>query len=228
MWRRFDTVQVFTEWDARSLAEYAPDVLERLSVNPFGIALPPRADPALQVPGRILFVGAFAHSPNVDAAVWLVNEIMPLLRARVEGVHLVLVGGGGSALIEGLAAPDVQVLGEVPAIAPHLEAATVVLAPVRTGGGMRMKVLHALASGKAVVTTRLGSQGLMLADTEPPLAIADDAEAIASAAASLLSDPKLRATLETSARAFVLEHHSPDAYARRLEAVYAKAVAGRR
>ena len=68
-----------------------------------------------------------------------------------------------------------------PAIAPHLEAAAVVIAPVRSGGGMRMKVLEAMAAGKAVVTTPLGAEGFTSFEPEPPLAVADGPAALAAA-----------------------------------------------
>ncbi len=105
-----------------------------------------------------------------------------------------------------------------------MERAAVVLAPVRSGGGMRMKVLHALAAGKAVVTTPLGARGLDGSSTAP-LAVADDAQGIAAAAARLLADPAERRALGLSARAYAQERYGPDAYAARLEAVYAEAIA---
>jgi glycosyltransferase involved in cell wall biosynthesis len=112
----------------------------------------------------------------------------------------------------------------VPELRSYLEAAAVVVAPVRTGGGMRMKVLHALAAGKAVVTTTLGAAGLLVG-REPALVVADETEAVATAVADLLADPVRRHTLGAEGRALVAEHHSPGAYARRLTAVYGEVLA---
>jgi polysaccharide biosynthesis protein PslH len=227
VWRRFDRIQVFSERDANLVAEFAPDVLERVRLNPFGIDPPQRADPAREERGLVLFAGNFTHPPNVDAAVWLASEIMPRLRARHNGVRLVLIGTSPPREVHALAAWDVQILGEVPTIAPYLEAAAVVLAPVRSGGGMRMKVLYALASGKAVVTTRRGAEGLLFDRKQPPLVVAEDAETIARAAARLLGDDALRRALAERARAFAAEHHGPEAYGRRLETVYEEAISRR-
>lgn len=225
VWRRFDRVQVFTERDAKSLLEIAPELSRRVRVTPFGVELPKRADPAREEAGTLLFVGNFTHPPNVDAASWLAREILPRIPSRRSGPRLLLVGGEAPEQVRGLASPVVTVVGEVPTIAPRLEAATVVVAPIRTGGGMRMKVLHALAAGKAVVTTTRGAEGLALRGIEPPLVVADDPDGFAAATAALLADAGRRRALGDQARAFAAEHYSAEAYGRRLEAVYEELVA---
>ena len=196
---------------------------ERVRLTPV-LELPKRGDPGGEKPGTVLFVGDFSHRPNVDAARWLVEEIMPSLRGRAAGVRLLLVGRSAPGEIRDLSVADVEVVGEVPAIAPFLETAAVVIAPVRIGGGMRMKVLQALASGKAVVTTSRGAEGFTLVGDDPPFVVAEDADAIASETARLLDNPAARRALGERARAFAAEHFSADAYARRLEATYDQAI----
>ena len=226
VWRKFDRVQVFTPRDAAQIGGFAPEIASRVRVNPFGVVLPSHAEPELEEPGTMLFVGNFTHPPNVDAASWLAREIMPRIRALKPSAQLKIVGGAAPDRVRALAGEGVEFLGEVPAIGPLLERSAVVLAPVRHGLGMRMKVLHALASGKAVVTTRLGAEGLLLEDEdEPPLVVADDADTIAAGAARLLDDDAERRALGDRARAFVHARHSPEAYADRLEAVYEEAIA---
>jgi polysaccharide biosynthesis protein PslH len=227
VWRRFDAVQVFSPEERTAIAELAPDVLPRVHVNPFGIDLPEAVDTRREQPGLLLFAGNFTHPPNVDASLWLGREIMPRLRTLCDGARLVVIGKSAPNEVRALAADDVEVLGEVPSISPYLEAAAVVIAPVRTGGGMRMKVLHALASGKAVVTTHRGSDGLMLAGPDPPLVVRDDAVGIASATAELLRDARRRHALGARARTFAAAHHSPEAYAERLESVYERVLGER-
>jgi glycosyltransferase involved in cell wall biosynthesis len=228
VWRRFDRVQVFTSRDASRVFTLAPDVRERVRVNPFGVNLPRRrADAFREVPNSLLFAGNFTHPPNVDAAIWLAREVMPRLRVRQPSAKLTIVGRSAPQEVRALAGEGIEFMGEVAAILPLLESAAVVLAPVRSGGGMRMKVLHALAAGKAVVTTKRGAEGLLLEDAKPPLVIADDAETIAIATSRLLDDSVARRELGEQARAFVLRRHSPQAYAARLEEVYKEAVASR-
>jgi polysaccharide biosynthesis protein PslH len=94
---------------------------------------------------------------------------------------------------------------------------------------MRMKVLQGMAAGKPVVTTSLGAEGFDAIDPDPPLAIAETAKELAQESATLLADPARRRELGARARAFAEHHHSPAAWARRLEGVYeeARAASGR-
>jgi glycosyltransferase involved in cell wall biosynthesis len=218
-WRRFDRVQVFTDRDASAIAELAPEVADRVRVNPFGLVLPPAPDPAREVPGTVLFVGNFAHSPNRDAAVWLALEIMPAVRARCPLARLRVVGNAPPRAVLDLAGPGVEVVADATSVEPHMAAASVVVAPVRTGGGMRMKVLEALATGKAVVTTARGAEGFNSLEADPPLVIAEGSEEIAAATTALLEDAPRRLALGRRARAFAERHHSTAAWRARLEAV---------
>jgi glycosyltransferase involved in cell wall biosynthesis len=220
VWQRFDRLQVFTPHDAATMCAIAPALTDRVRVNPFGIDLPAPADPDREEENTLVFAGGFSHQPNVDAALWLGQEIMPLLRAQCPGVRLVLVGSYPTEAVRALACADVIVTGRVPAIEPFLERAAVILAPIRIGGGMRMKVIQGMALGKAVVTTPRGAEGLLLGEGQPPLIITECAEEFAKAVADLLASKEMRHSLGCRARAFVAEHHSAAAYAGRLEAIY--------
>lgn len=222
VWRRFDRIQVFTPRDAGAIRSIAPGLAARVRVNPFGVEIPTEIDHRREEAGSLIFVGGFGHPPNVDAAVWLVNEIMPPMRASYPGVRLTIIGSYPPTAVRALACQDVIVTGRVPAVEPFLERAAVVVAPMRTGGGMRVKVLQAMAFGKAIVTTPLGAEGLAVTCGEPPLAIVENAAGIASAATALLASEPARRALGRRARAFVLEHHRWSAYGQRLEAIYAE------
>jgi len=222
-WRRFGLVQVFSEGDARAVAERAPDLAGRVRVNPYGIVLPPPSDPDAEMPGTILFSGTFSHLPNRDAARWLAEEIMPRIAVAAPQARLRIVGSSPPREVLDLASPAIEVIADPPSVEPHLAAASVVIAPVRSGGGMRMKVLEPMAMGKAVVTTSLGAEGFTGFEDEAPLAIADSGEEIAAATARLLSEGSARRQLGEWARRFAQEHHSPEAWAARLENVYEEA-----
>ena len=222
VWQRFDRIQMFTPRDAEAVAALVPDLAERVRVNPFGVELPAPLDAELEEPGTVLFVGNFTHPPNVDAALWLGNEIMPALRKCYAGVRLTLVGIYPPKSVQALACDDIRVTGAVPEIEPYFARAAVVIAPLRIGGGMRMKVLQALALGKAIVTTPRGADGLMIREQPLPLIIADSTEKIAEATASLLASCEKRRLLGNQARAFVIENFSAQAYAHRIEGTYAE------
>lgn len=225
IWQRFAVLVAFTERDAEAIRELAPEVAPRVRVSPFGVTLPregPRRDDATE----LLFVGNYSHHPNVDAALWFGREVMPLLRERRTGARLVLAGPLAPPCVRALAADDVIVAGTVEDIGEAFARAAVVVAPVRVGGGQRMKVLEAMAYGCAVVTTPRGAAGLEPRE-EVPLLVAETPEDTADAVAALLADPVSRAALGARARAFVEARFGPAAVAERLEALYAEAIEGR-
>jgi len=226
-WRRFDRVLAFGRRDATAIAELAPEVADRVRVSSFGLELPAAADPSRERPESLLFTGNFSHAPNRDAALWLAAEIMPAVLARRPGARLTIAGSNPPAEVLELAGGPVEVRADVPAIEPLIEEASVIVAPVRTGGGMRMKVLQALAAGKAVLTTPRGAEGLDCFG-EPPLEIAVDAGAFAEATVALLESLGARAELGARGRVFAERHCSPPAWAARLESIYAEAIASGR
>jgi glycosyltransferase involved in cell wall biosynthesis len=217
VWRRFDRLQVYTERDAAGLRRLAPDLADRVRVNPFGVELGPATDSTVERDGELVFVGGFHHAPNVDAACWFVRDIFPLVQAQCESAHLTIVGADPPRAVRGLASERVTVTEFVPDVAPFLQRAAVVVAPLRRGSGMRVKLLQALARGKAVVTTPLGAEGLA---PDAPLRVASSAPDIAAAVITLLKDRVARHSLGHEARAFVAAHHSWSGFADRLAAIY--------
>jgi glycosyltransferase involved in cell wall biosynthesis len=228
VWQKFDRIQVFTPRDAVAIGSLSPEMAQRVRVNPFGVEIPASLEAETQERNSLLFVGNFTHPPNVDAAVWFGKEIMPLLREHHPGVVLRLVGIYPPPEVKALACDDIQVTGPVPEIEPYFASAAVVVAPIRIGGGMRMKVLKAMALGKAIVTTPRGADGLAVDGSQPPLVIADEPAEFAQAVAQLLKDEAARRELGRQARAYVTRHFSPQAYANRIEAIYAEMQAEQR
>ncbi len=215
----FDRVVAVTEDDRRALQARAPAL--RVDVVPNGVdthALRPLPPPA--GPPAVLFVGSMFYRPCVDGAVWLVREILPLLRRTLPALEVWLVGKGPTAEVRALAGAGVHVVGEVDDLVPYYARATLALAPLRAGGGSRLKILEAMALGRAVVSTTIGAEGLGLtAGTH--VAIADDAHAFAERVSALLDDAGSRASMERAARALVERDYDWDDLAARLLALYA-------
>lgn len=224
-WRRFDrrtyrrasAVVVFTERDREGVAEAAPGA--SVHVIPLGLEPGPAALDPTGDEGTIVFVGSFVHPPNLDAALQLVREILPLVRRRHPGLTAYVVGDRPPAELLALATPGVVVTGRVEQVEPYLERAAVVVAPLRHGGGMRVKVLDALAAGKALVATPLAVAGLNVADGKHVL-LAPDPTAFADAVSELLDDPAARRALGQAARAWALEQPGWAEVAERYERVY--------
>lgn len=174
--------------------------VEHAQVAPNGVDtrfFMPSGDPP--IPGYILFTGRMDYSPNVDAACYFGNEILPLIRQQLPQAKFHIVGLDPEAAVQELASDSVIVHGSVPDIRPFFRAAEVVVVPLRTGGGTRLKILEAAASGKAIVSTSLGAEGLAFRDGVE-LLVADSSLAFAQAVVSLIQEGARRRQLELRAR----------------------------
>lgn len=206
-WRRFarrayravDAVVVFTEADAEAVRALAPGA--RVRAIPFAVEVPERPLDPLGDGQTVLFFGGYEHPPNLDAALRLERTIFPAVRARVPGARLQLVGASPTEEMRRLAGPAVHLTGRVDSLEPYLDRAAVVVAPLRLGGGMRVKVLEALAAGKALVASRRALAGLSL---DPAAAVVAEADGdVADAVVGLLSDPDRRRAVATAGRRWV-------------------------
>ena len=212
-WRRFepaalralDALVCYTERDCRILAATVPGVAAR--TIPLGVEIPEEAlDPRGSEPPSVVFVGGFGHPPNVDGAVRLAGSIFPKVRPRCPNAVLYLVGDKPPREVRQLARDgEVVVTGRVPAVEPFLHRASVVAAPLRLGGGMRVKVLEALAAGKAVVASPRAAEGIVVSAPDSPLVVAESDEEFADAVVSLLANPAARSALGRRARAWAEE-----------------------
>ena len=201
---RFSKVITVTPDDALHLAKYLPNT--SLSVNRTGVDCsfykPERAQATTE---RLVFVGYYGHSPNVDAATWLVTRIMPIVWRTHPNVGLDIVGGGVTPAVRALGAdPRVTVTGWVEDYRPLVSRA-IPLVPVRLGHGIRHKVLEAWAMGRPVVSTTLGVAGTGAVDGETAR-IADTAPEFAAAIVNLLDHPDDQAKLGRNGRARAEAH----------------------
>lgn len=173
----------------------------------------------------LLFVGHMDYLPNADAAVWLVREIFPRLRAAFPRARLLVVGGELPRDV--VASNGVDVAGVVPDVRPYYSQADVAIVPLRAGGGTRLKILEAMAMGRPVVSTALGAEGLAVRHDEH-LLLAESTAELADAVGTLIRDADRRRRLVTAARAFVERHHSWRAAGDRLCAAYEALLSERR
>lgn len=216
--RQVDATVVFTDRDGELMRALHPGA--RLERIPLGIHIPQQpSDPVGCAPPMLLFVGNFVHAPNLDAARWLVDEIFPALRARYPELGLWVVGDNAPAWLARHADQGVTVTGRVPDVQPYMDRAALFVAPLRSGGGMRVKVLEAMAAGKAVVATPLAAQGLEIEDGVHALT-PSTTEDFVKRIAELLDDSGRRRRLATQARAWAEDHLSWDRCACAYETLY--------
>jgi glycosyltransferase involved in cell wall biosynthesis len=231
-WRRFErrllrsvsACVVFTEADRRALERYGIDI--SIVCIPFALPMPAvPLDPVGKDPPSILFVGSFIHPPNVDAAFRLVHDIHPRVRAERPDVRLLIVGEQPPLALQARRSDHVIVTGRVDDVMPYLDEAAVVAAPLRLGGGMRVKTWEAVAAGKALVASRRAVSGFDLRDGEQVVVAEGDAE-FASSILSLIADPDARARMGSAARMWATEKVDPDASIVARERLYARLLRG--
>jgi sugar transferase (PEP-CTERM/EpsH1 system associated) len=169
---------------------------------------------------NLLFVGSMNYLPNVDAAVFFVRDVLPLVRAKLPDVTLTIVGLRPPAIVQRLSdKPGIVVTGTVEDVRPYYASAAVAVVPLRMAGGVRMKILEALAFGMPIVSTSIGAQGLGLRNGHE-LLIADNPADLAAAIVRLISDPSLRSQLASTARAAAEQRFSWTRAVDALESLY--------
>jgi O-antigen biosynthesis protein len=177
---------------------------------------------------ELLFLGGFQHFPNCDGLLWFVQAIWPAIRAAVPNARLTVVGSHPTAEVMDLAqVAGVDVIGYAPELEPYMDRASLMVAPLRYGAGMKNKVTEAFASSLAVVTTTVGAQGLDVATGEH-LMIADEPEEFARRVIELLGDPKRAEQIGQSGRRLASALCSPAVIESCLESMLAAVVDGRR
>jgi polysaccharide biosynthesis protein PslH len=174
----------------------------------------------------IVFIGNLGYFPNVDAICWFAAQVLPLLLAAEPDLRLRLVGARPAAVLRRLAAaqPQIDLVGEVPAVQPYLARAAVAVVPLRAGSGQQFKLLEAMAAGTPVVSTAL-SAGVTGAVHGRELLVADAPAEMAEAILRLLRDAPLAQALALAARRFVEAEFSWRRSALELEQLWEKAVA---
>lgn len=167
----------------------------------------PRSTPAGR--SRLLFVGSYDHHPNVDAARWLAEEIMPLVRARVPDAMADLVGSNPTPEMLALSGPGVISHGWVPELAPLYAAARVTVAPLRFGAGVKGKVGESMGLGVPVVGTPVAFEGID-ARSGTDVLVGSTAEELAEQIVRALTDDKLWQQLADGGRAAVAAQFGQD------------------
>ena len=212
-----DITLVVSAEEQAQLAREAPGVRVELLSNLHDVA-----GPGLDFEARadLVFVGGFAHPPNVDAVLWFAREVFPRIRLALPQVRFHCIGAGPPGEIRVLGeAPGIVVHGHVADLDPYMDGVRVAVAPLRFGAGVKGKVNLSMAHGQPVVATPCAVEGMHLRDGVD-VSVAADAEAFATAVVALYGD---RARWERQARAGlenVARHFSADAAAGAVQRVF--------
>jgi glycosyltransferase involved in cell wall biosynthesis len=217
--RRADRVVAMSDADRDAILTIAPDV--EVTIVPNGVDLEEHTgyDGPAQ-PFDLVFTGKMDFRPNVDAMLWFGREVWPLIRQGRPQAKFAIVGQRPHASLEPLReVPGITITGWVPDIRPYIAGATVYVAPLRMGGGTRLKLLQAMAMEAAIVATTLGAEGFPVSHGHQ-LLLADTPESFAQTVLSLLEEPERRAQLASAARRFVEANYGWDILVPKLERLY--------
>ncbi len=224
-WRRATWCLATSHVDAREITAVSG---ARVAVVPNGVELEhyPFQPPERAEPDHVLFVGSFRYWPNVDGVRWFVEQVWPRIVRCRPAARLSLVGFDPPAEVRRLECmPGVAVVGTVPDVAPWLARASVVIVPLRAGSGTRLKLLEALAAGKAVVSTQLGAEGVEC-EHGRHLLLADEPQAFAASVLSLLASPERRLELGRAGRRLIEQEYAWERIAEKLLVVYRRLAGG--
>lgn len=205
----FDSVLAVSESDSQifrtefGLQNIAGAVPTGVDTDYFAVA-----GDAARRPLSLVFLGSMDWMPNIDGATYFMEEIFPALRSAFPGVSLKIVGRNPAPAIRELAVkhPEVSVTGTVPDVRPHLADCQVMIVPLRVGGGTRIKIFEAMATGIPVVSTSIGAEGLPVEHGRHAL-LADSPADFAAAVSRLFTDDTLRRSLAVAARNLVARHY---------------------
>ncbi|MGT2471979.1 glycosyltransferase [Paraburkholderia terrae] len=219
VWNAVDVVYYPSQAETDTVLQMAPKVNAR-TLPPYFFERRPRTDMGATLGERkhIIFVAGFGHPPNVDAAKWLVSEILPRIRKALPDVHLMLVGSNPTDEVKALAGPSVNVTGYVSdaRLAELYDLARVAIVPLRFGAGVKNKVVEAMNFGTPLVTTSVGVQGMPGLDAFLP--ISDDPAALADYVIELLRNDERWFAVSDAGREYVAANFSSDA----IRAVFAQ------
>jgi glycosyltransferase involved in cell wall biosynthesis len=219
-YRDADGVYLCSAEDERRLLDKVPGARTAVIPNAADVEYyqPRPTDPPPD--GRtVVFFGVLAYAPNVDGVLHFVQRIWPRITEAHPGARFKIIGGRPPPSLLALAGPRVELTGFVEDLRPHLASAAAVVAPLRLGGGTRLKIVEGMAMGKAIVSTTLGAEGIEAVPGRDIL-IEDQPEAFAGAVNRLLGDPGLGARIGQSARRLAVERYSWSGAAQALEGFY--------
>jgi sugar transferase (PEP-CTERM/EpsH1 system associated) len=220
--QRFSHVITVSEHDRKLMSGWVDP--SRVTVVPTGVDLRQYHPDFSERDAKtlVVFVGAMDWEPNIDAVEYFCKEVWPSVLKQVPDAKFRIVGRNPDRRVQRLTCSSIEVTGRIPSVMDHLREATVVVVPLRIGGGTRLKIYEAMAAGKAVVSTSVGAEGL---DVHHALDIilADDPKAFAEAVLILLRDGGVRKGYERAAAELAARYDWP-AVGARFEAVLEKVI----
>lgn len=188
---QFDLCLPITPIDEKRLLEMNPCCITK--VIPAGVDTSffyPRED-IIEEKFTLVTIGTMSWLPNIDGILWFYKNVLPIIQSKYSGIKYYIIGHNPPRIIQSLKGQNVIVTGYVPDVREYIAKAAVYVVPLRAGGGMRIKILDAMAMGKAIVSTAVGCEGIEVRHGEN-IFIADTPQSFAECIIQLLESKKLR------------------------------------
>lgn len=217
-WRRFDGVVLASARDQQLLHEIwrgTPTV-----IVPNGVDIQ-RFQPAETATDgdTIVFFGANNYFPNHDALLFFIDDILPRIVARRPNVKLQIIGPGAQSEVLERQGKHVQVVGFVDDPQPYIERAAAIVVPLRVGGGTRLKIVEAMAKSKAIISTRIGAEGIDVTH-EHDVLLGDTPTEFADLVVRVLEHPDLARTIGANARNLAVSRYAWPSLVAELQTFY--------
>ncbi|OIN94994.1 hypothetical protein COS81_02095 [candidate division WWE3 bacterium CG06_land_8_20_14_3_00_42_16] len=213
--QKFDKVIVVSERDRAALG-----IQENVSILPLGVDLrKPKKNKKYR--HDLIFTGNMGYFPNQDAVLWFTKEVFPLILKKMPHLTFAIVGNNPGQKIKKLASKHIKVTGFVPSIYDYLAQARLAVAPLRSGSGMQIKVLEAMAAGCPVVATHYVSEGIAHASERKEIFIApDDAQQFADKVVQVLQNNNLCQQVAKTALNLIEKEYTWNRVVSRLDRIY--------
>lgn len=222
-----DGVYLCSAADEKRLLDQLPETCTAVIPNAADVEYyqPRPTDPPSD--GRtVVYFGLLSTVPNVDAVLHFVRDIWPRIAEAHPDARCKIIGGRPPASLLAVAGPRVELTGFVPDLRPHLAAAAAVVVPLRLGGGTRLKIVEAMAMGKAIVSTTLGAEGIEAVSGRDIL-IEDEPSGFADAVNRLLAGPDLATRIGESSRRLAVGQYAWSSAAEALDGFYRRILENR-
>jgi glycosyltransferase involved in cell wall biosynthesis len=199
-----DAIATITDEDKKNIASIVPGkpivtCLTGIDLERYTFTSP------VAKPGTVFHFASMDWMPNIEAVDWLMNEVWPAVEKKLPGTTLVLAGRGMPERFRNMAGNNITVITDVESSADFYATYDLMLVPLWSGSGLRIKLVEGFAYGKAIITTSIGAEGIPYRQGHDVL-IADTAGDFAAAIVTLLSDAVYKERLEQNARALAETH----------------------
>jgi polysaccharide biosynthesis protein PslH len=219
---KMDGVIAITPVDARNLDRLSHST--NIISIPFGINLDTLPENPVQPDDASLFhIGTMNWFPNEESIKWLIAEVWPGVSKRLPGIELHLAGRYMPDWLKNLKISGIKVDGEVPDVWEYMQQFSIMVVPLFSGSGIRIKIVEAMAAGKAIITTAIGAEGINYENGQD-LIIAKDARTFTEAIVKLCNDKQLRDNLGKNARMLITKEHDNKKLMLKLTGFYSELV----